>query len=82
MARLKSDNEIPEVIPTVSNEELRRLAHSITYDTDNLPVVPLELRATGDAARIADERCLRQLAANATARGASWMMAGDSSLGR
>lgn len=82
MARLRSDIKIPEVIPTISDDERRRLAHLITYDEKELPIVPVELRATGEAARAADERCLRQLAANATARGASWMMAGNSSLQR
>lgn len=81
MARLRSDTKVPEVFPTISDEERRRLAHAISYDTDGLPVVPPELRSTGEAARMADEMCLRRLGANATACGASRAMAKDSSLG-
>lgn len=82
MARLRSDVKTPEVFPTVSREELRRLARTVTYDTSELPVVPPDLRATGEAARAADEMCLRRLAANEAARGASWAGARGSSLAR
>lgn len=69
-----------EVESTISKDELARLVEILDRDS-SLPVVPPHMRATSEAAREADERCLRDLSRNAVARSASWVMAGGSSLG-
>lgn len=81
MALRRTDFETPEVTAAIPPEELRRLAHILTDDEGELPVVPVHLRSVGEAARDADRMCLRRLDANATARRASQALAKDSSLG-
>ena len=82
MAKLRSDMESFEVYPELTSDEFKRLAKSVVYgSTEAIPVVPVEYRATGMAAVIADAKCLDELSRNASARFASMALSGNSSLG-
>ena len=70
-----------EVKSTLAKDEVARMMELLDDDSI-LSEVPAHMRATGEAARVADERVLGDLSRNAVARGASWVMAGKSSLGR
>ena len=83
MARLRSDSTVPEVYPDLTPEERRRLARTVVPASEAVAsAVPPALRPTEDAAREADERCLRELAANEASRSASWALAGKGGLGK
>ncbi|MDO5480922.1 MAG: hypothetical protein Q4F60_01065 [Candidatus Saccharibacteria bacterium] len=76
MAKIRSLEENEGfVYPELSGAERACLAKKVVpiSEAKKLSVVPVELRATEEAARWADEMCLRELEANFRARRASWL---------
>lgn len=81
MAKLKKDSQGFEIYLELTPEEKNELTKHIIYvDASEAPVVPIELRSSGEAARAADKLVLGELEQNRIARGASHILARDSNV--